>query len=125
MHLFDQSLSQCCMNYQSGTNNQTAITDGPKLEQNSPNPFSQNTFIKYYLPYTAKSGVLKIYSLEGVELKSFAITQTGFGQVAVTGNSLASGVYVYTLIIDGKAIDTKQMILTKTKTACHAEERSI
>lgn len=110
---FDQSLSECCMSYHSNANNQTTINDGAKLEQNIPNPFSQNSIIKYYLPQTASSGVIKIYSLEGVELKSFSITQTGFGQVAVTGSSLASGVYVYTLIIDGKAIDTKQMILTK------------
>jgi len=110
---FDQSLSECCLNHQSGTNNQPSITDAPRLEQNVPNPFSQNTIIKYYLPQTAKSGTIKIYSLDGVELKSFSITQSGFGQIAVTGNSLASGVYVYTLIIDGRAIDTKQMILTK------------
>ncbi|MEI7802548.1 MAG: tail fiber domain-containing protein [Bacteroidota bacterium] len=110
---FDQSLSECCLNHNTGTTNQTTISDAPKLEQNSPNPFSQNTVIKYYLPLTAKSGVIKIYSLEGLEMKSFSISQNGFGQITVTGSSLTSGVYVYTLIIDGKAIDTKQMILTK------------
>ncbi len=112
MNQFDQSLSQCCNSYQSAGGSQGA-TDIPKLNQNVPNPFSLNTVIKYYLPQSAKNGVIKIYSIYGTELKSFSLNQTGFGEVLVSGGSLSSGVYVYTLLIDGNSFDTKQMILTK------------
>ncbi|HYV95283.1 MAG TPA: tail fiber domain-containing protein [Chitinophagales bacterium] len=112
---FDQSLSQCCTNYQSSmVNGQGSIAnDIPKLDQNIPNPFNQTTIIKFYLPQIATSAVIKIYSLDGVELKSFNVTQNGYGEISIAAHSLASGVYAYALIIDGVAIDTKQMIITK------------
>ncbi|HYV93521.1 MAG TPA: tail fiber domain-containing protein [Chitinophagales bacterium] len=113
MQQFDQSLSQCCTSYKSATSIQSSTIDLPMLEQNNPNPFIQGTTIKFYLPQTATSASVKIYSLDGVELKSFNLNEKGFGEVSIAGNSLAPGVYAYTLIIDGKAIDTKQMILTK------------
>ncbi len=113
MNDFQSALSQCCTNYQPSSGSHSSPLDMPKLEQNVPNPFSQNTIINYYLPQLAGAAVVKVYSLDGTELKSFAISKTGFGQIAISGNSLPSGVYVYTLIIDGKSIDTKQMILTK------------
>ncbi|HYV94110.1 MAG TPA: tail fiber domain-containing protein [Chitinophagales bacterium] len=111
----DQALSQCCTSYQSSAVNHESsnVNVQPKLEQNIPNPFDQTTIIKFYLPQSASSAVVKIYSLDGVELKSFDVNQKGYGEISITGNSLPSGVYAYTLIIDGNDIDTKQMILTK------------
>lgn len=55
------------------------------------------------------SNCLKSYKL----LKTFDLHQKGIGKVQVTGRQLAAGAYVYTLIVDGKTIDTKQMILTQ------------
>ena len=112
---FETALSQCCTNYHSGTQSGTINPkpETPFLEQNVPNPFSQNSVIKYYLPQSTKNAVIKVYSLEGVEMKSFTLSGTGVGQVAISGSTLTSGVYVYTLMIDGNAIDTKQMILTR------------
>jgi hypothetical protein len=114
MQQLDESLSQCCTSYKStGISSQSSITDMPKLDQNNPNPFVDATIIKFYLPQTAGSAVMKIYSLSGVELKSFNISQKGYGEISIAGNTLAPGVYAYTLLINEKAIDTKQMILTK------------
>lgn len=114
MQQFDQSLSQCCTAYRSSVaNQQSSIIDMPKLEQNNPNPFVEATIIKFYLPLTATSAVVKVYSLDGVELKSFTVNQKGYGEISIAGNTLTPGIYAYTLIIDGKAIDTKQMVLTR------------
>ncbi|GDX48301.1 hypothetical protein LBMAG25_11190 [Bacteroidota bacterium] len=110
---FDQSLAQCCTAYQPSNVHGTSSIDVPSLEQNAPNPFSEHTIIRYYMPLQAQSASIKIYALDGSELLSIPATTKGVGSVTVNGHSLASGVYVYTLIIDGKTIDTKQMILTK------------
>lgn len=113
MQQVEQSLAQCCNAYQPSNVQGTSSIDVPALEQNAPNPFSEHTIIRYYMPLQAQSASIKIYALDGSELLSIPATTKGVGSVTVNGHSLASGVYVYTLIIDGKTIDTKQMILTK------------
>ena len=87
--------------------------DGAKLEQNIPNPFSENTVIRFYVPQNAVSAVVKIYSLDGTELKSFQISTKGLGSVEISGKTFSSGTYTYMLIVNGKVVDTKQMILSK------------
>jgi hypothetical protein len=81
------------------------------LEQNAPNPFSQTTVIKYYLPEASRA-TLFIYNMNGLQIKSIQITQMGNGSVTINGSELRPGLYLYTLIADGKEVDTKRMILT-------------
>jgi hypothetical protein len=50
--------------------------------------------------------------MNGVEIKSYNITQKGKGSLTIDGYSLATGMYLYTLICDGREIATKKMILT-------------
>jgi len=111
---FDNSLQQCCFNYNQntiGNEKQTIVTDKAMLQQNTPNPFSQNTSIKFYIPSTAKTAIIKVYTEQGVELKSFEITQKGVGEITITGNTFKAGTYIYQLIIDGQSIDAKKMQL--------------
>jgi len=82
------------------------------LAQNSPNPFSQNTTIGYYLPSNVVNAVIYIYNLQGVQIQAYTINGKGNGSVVISGNSLTAGMYIYTLITDGNVIDTKRMILT-------------
>ena len=82
------------------------------LAQNSPNPFSQNTTIGYYLPSNVVNAVIYIYNLQGTQISSIQITDRGNGSVVISGNTLTAGMYVYSLITDGTLIDTKKMILT-------------
>lgn len=112
-------LSKCCLNSNSKSEIQNSPSansndnDFAKLEQNNPNPFRENSVIRFYIPVAANEAAIKIYSLEGVEIKSFPISQKGVSEVSINGNSLAAGVYVYTLFVDGKTVDTKQMVLTR------------
>jgi len=84
----------------------------PKLEQNNPNPFNQQTQIAYYIPENCNNTSLHIYDLNGIELKAIDINQKGKGNITIDANSLKAGMYLYTLICDGKEIATKKMILT-------------
>lgn len=84
-----------------------------KLYDNIPNPFSLNTTIKFEIPSNSTSSVLIINDLQGIELKSFIISQKGPGSILINGSEFKAGMYLYTLLVDNKIIDTKRMILTK------------
>lgn len=83
-----------------------------KLEQNAPNPFSAETRIRFTLPQAAMQASLVVANLEGKPVKTFR-GLTGNGSVVVDGSALAPGTYTYSLFVDGQAIDTKLMVLTK------------
>ena len=84
------------------TNSQRAI-----LYDNVPNPFSTDTEIKMRLPEKTQQATVIIFNLEGKQLKSFTITNRGETSVKVSSNDLGAGMYLYTLIADGKFVDTK------------------
>jgi hypothetical protein len=83
------------------------------LNQNIPNPFSENTTINMYLPNTVSRATLYIYNMQGEQIKYIAINEKGNTSITIEGHSLKAGMYLYTLIADGKEVDTKKMILTK------------
>jgi len=83
------------------------------LSQNVPNPFNQTTKIGYYLPSTTNQAVLYIYNMNGNQIKSISIAQKGNGSITINGSELQPGMYIYTLVADGKEVDTKRMILTQ------------
>lgn len=85
---------------------------GAVLFQNNPNPFSGNTEIRMSLPETAAQANIIVYNLEGKQLKVIPIRTRGNASVTIQGNDLSAGMYIYTLIIDNKVMDSKRMILT-------------
>ncbi|MDR0232019.1 MAG: tail fiber domain-containing protein [Dysgonamonadaceae bacterium] len=90
-----------------------AVVAQCKLFQNAPNPFNQSTEIKYYLPEDVKTAYLCIYNLQGTQIKQIRIMLRGEGSQIISGSELAAGMYLYALIVDGREVDTKRMILTK------------
>ena len=85
----------------------------PMLKQNNPNPFTENTVVEYYLPETVEKANLYIYDMNGKQIEQIPLTERGDASFTVNGGQLAAGMYLYSLIADGKVIDTKRMILTK------------
>ena len=93
--------------------NASAITSlSGYLKQNVPNPANSNTVISYYLPYNAGSAQIKITDIKGSLLKVYNPSK-GEGQVNIKTGELPVGTYNYSLYVNGKSIDTKQMIITK------------
>jgi hypothetical protein len=84
-----------------------------KLYQNAPNPFTQNTQIKFYIPENVKQASLIIYNLQGKQLKQIPVQQRGESAQLISGKEFAAGIYLYALIIDGQKAGIKQMILTE------------
>lgn len=100
------------------TNQQVNISakgtsDVASLQQNFPNPFNGTTTIKYYLPANINNANINFYAVNGALLKSLKLTTKGNGSINLNAKELPSASYRYALIIDGKTIDSKQMIVTK------------
>jgi hypothetical protein len=84
-----------------------------RLWQNEPNPTDGTTLIRYRIPRQAGQAQIKLYSLKGEELKSFPISQRGEGQLSLDTATLPEGIYLYRLVIDGKPIDAKKLLLNR------------
>jgi hypothetical protein len=87
--------------------------DITQLFQNHPNPFNENTVIDYYIPEGNQKAVIYIYDLNGSQKKAYNITTKSNSSIVINGSELQPGMYLYTLIVDGREIDTKRMILTE------------
>ena len=84
------------------------------LYQNEPNPFNGNTVIRYFIPENTDGAAFVVfYDMYGKEIIKAELTVKGFGNINVSTENLASGVYSYSIIINKNVVDTKKMIRNK------------
>ena len=83
------------------------------LNQNVPNPFADHTSISYFIPENAGYAQIIFTDNVGKIIKTVDLAGSGEGTLSVFADNLRSGVYTYSLIIDGKVIESKQMFCTK------------
>ena len=98
-------------------NNETTINiqlaNNSVLYQNEPNPTSSNTTIRYFIPENAQGAYIVFYDFYGREIKKVEVKETGSGKIEADTQNLSEGVYSYSLIVNGKAVDTKKMVKMK------------
>jgi hypothetical protein len=58
------------------------------------------------------ASAIYIYDMQGTQLKKVQINGKTDQSITIQGAELKAGMYMYSLIIDGKIIDTKKMVLT-------------
>jgi len=107
-------LSKIVTDMQSNSSNTSLLIDGTnkaQLAQNTPNPLKNTTKIEYYIPNESKSANISIFDLNGKLIKSENITSNGLGNINLKVQDVSSGLYTYSLIVDGQTIDTKKMII--------------
>ena len=85
--------------------------NGFSMEQNIPNPFSRETVVNYTLPQQTGSAYMAVYDLSGKQIASFPLNQKGSSAITISSEKLAAGVYIYSIIDDGKLMDSKRMIV--------------
>ncbi len=88
-----------------------------ELCANFPNPFNPETHIRFGLPEDAPVE-LNIYSVTGQKVVTLVNNNLGKGYHTLVwngqgrnGNSVASGVYIYELLADGKRLVNKMFLM--------------
>ena len=85
-----------------------------ELLQNYPNPFNPETKVEFSL--SARQRVsLKVFDILGRETTTLVDDVRPAGTYVVSWNSLglSSGVYCYRLLVDGRVVSTKRMVLLR------------
>jgi hypothetical protein len=80
------------------------------LDQNSPNPFAENTLIRWFVPEEVLQSQLIFFDAQGSILKTVEIKERGIGELRVYASNLSDGTYSYSLVVDNRVIDTKRML---------------
>ena len=87
------------------------------LGQNSPNPFSDETSIDYYIPESlfCDNGSCHIifYDHLGRTIQETTVLKSGYGKINVGTRNLVDGVFTYKLLVNGEVIDVKKMVFHK------------
>lgn len=94
------------------SNSGNIICSEAQLFQNAPNPFNESSVIKYVTPSACQNATINIFNMQGVPIKNIQLSVKGNGEIIINSNELNAGMYIYVLIVDGKIIDSKNMILT-------------
>lgn len=97
----------------SGNKKETATFIKGFLAQNAPNPFNELTAIRYSLPKDFASAQIVIANNSGKILKKVDVSSTSGGILDIKAGELAAGTYVYSLMANGRLIDSKKMMVTK------------
>ena len=97
-----------------GIYNETGADNNPEncLFQNRPNPTNSTTIIECNLDANSKKACIAIYNLNGLQLKEYPIEQSGKNVITINANEFDPGIYLYSLLVDGRLIDTKRMVIT-------------
>lgn len=97
---------------QLNSNNSTTLSSRNVLNQNSPNPFNESTEIIFSIEeQNFRNASIVIFDLNGLLIKNYTIQNSGDGSIKINGNELKAGMYIYTLIVNQREVDSKRMIL--------------
>lgn len=83
------------------------------ISQNKPNPWNLITDITVDIPKTIKQAILYIYDLNGNQIYSQEVRERGTHSITLSATDFTPGMYIYTLLADGKSTDAKRMIITE------------
>ncbi|WKZ76683.1 MAG: T9SS type A sorting domain-containing protein [Vicingaceae bacterium] len=65
------------------------------------------------MPENNNYAQLVFTDMQGRIIKTVDIKQSGKGQLKVYAANLSQGIYQYSIVVDGKVIDTKKMLVEK------------
>ena len=83
------------------------------LGQNIPNPLNGSTSIRYSIPSGASTAQMVITDNTGKTIKQMQLSKTTAGTINIDASSLSSGTYNYSLIVDGKLVESKKRVVAK------------
>ena len=96
-----------------GIEESVSDVDMVRMDQNKPNPFSESTVIALNIPEQAQTASIFIYDMSGKQVQNIAVSERGETNITVYASDLTAGMYIYTLVVDGKVAVTRRMIVTE------------
>lgn len=83
------------------------------LYQNNPNPFTEQTVIKFDLPSEfSGDAYICIFNMQGLLKKQIEVKEN-MKSVTIDRGELGAGMYIYSLIVNNKEIASKRMIISQ------------
>lgn len=79
-----------------------------ELAQNKPNPFDISTEISLSIPKSIESAKITVFDMNGKYIKSIPLEDRGSVKVTLRAMDFYKGLFLYSLIADGKVVDTKK-----------------
>ena len=107
-----QASEETAKKTRSATEIQGSLKSQNKLYQNTPNPFKEQTVIRFSLADDVQNAAICIFDMTGKTIKKLPIS-SGMESVSIGGYELGEGMFLYSLVVNGQEIDTKRMIISK------------
>lgn len=89
-----------------------AVRNVNELSVAYPNPAGTYTRIDYELSLSAKDAAIKIYNILGSEIRKIELANRQ-GTISIDTDSMTEGMYLYSLVVNGKTVSTKKFIVKK------------
>ena len=96
-----------------GIENNVSDIDMVRMDQNKPNPFSESTVIGLNIPEKTQKANIFIYDLSGKQIQNVPVAERGETNITVYASELGAGMYTYTLVVEGKVVVTRKMVIIK------------
>lgn len=81
------------------------------LGQNYPSPVTNETFVDITIPENINKATLYIYDTKGIKISQEDIVKRGKTTMRIDTSNLSTGIYVYSLVTNGKIAQTRRMIV--------------
>jgi uncharacterized small protein (DUF1192 family) len=83
---------------------------GMFMEQNTPNPFDNQTTIRYQLPEGTTTAEIMVFDLNGRLIKNYPINKNQ-SEITIKASDIGSGLFIYSLVQNGQELLSKKMIV--------------
>ncbi len=82
---------------------------GFSMEQNIPNPFSNQATISYTLPNNTEANIV-IFDMSGKFIREYNLPNQK-GELVINSSDIGQGMFIYSLVSGGKIMETRKMIV--------------
>ena len=110
-HKLDSCVSLSARGIKPSTND--SLTNGvgqAKLYQCN---VGENKYVECYIPVNSCNAEIMLFDMNGALKKTIQVNDKGKQNIDINSGKLSAGMYYYSLVINGKEIDTKKLIITR------------
>ena len=65
------------------------------------------------IPEKTQKANIFIYDMSGKQVQAIPVNERGETNITVYASDLSAGMYIYTLVVDGKVVVTRKMIVSE------------